>query len=200
MHTTSISCHELDRNGADVRTRHDQGVLVGTSYNCDSSVLHSSLMLSVARGLSLGLRVTPRLPGRLLKLRPPPIANPPLALYASRQFSSTRPKSAKYFRFEVDPEQPLNYRRWNTGTQIFGGIVVLSAAYYALQYAPRSLRCARYSRVCSLETVPETGRWRFMDASPKFETRVRLKHESTANSASYNRDPLRWQRCLTRSC
>lgn len=136
MHTTSISCRELDRNGADVRTRHDQGVLVGTSYNCDSSVLHSSLMLSVARGLSLGLRVTPRLPGRLLKLRPPPIANPPLALDASRQFSSTRPKSAKYFRFEVDPEQPLNYRRWNTGTQIFGGIVVLSAAYYVLQYAP----------------------------------------------------------------
>ncbi|KAF9782487.1 hypothetical protein BJ322DRAFT_1111347 [Thelephora terrestris] len=111
-------------------------------------------MLPIARGLFSSLRAGPRPSGRLLKLRPPPIAKSSSALGQFRQFSSTRPKSARYFRFEVDPEQPLNYRRWSTGTQVFGGIVVLSVAYY----------------VTHLETVPETGRRRFMDVGPKFET------------------------------
>jgi hypothetical protein len=136
-------------------------------------------MFPIARGLSSSLRAGPRLSGRLLKLRPPPIAKSSSTLGQFRQFSSTRPKSARYFRFEVDPEQPLNYRRWSTGTQVFGGIVVLSVAYYVTQYATRSFTCAGYSLFCSLETVPETGRRRFMDVGPKFETMVRPKLEST---------------------
>ncbi|KAF9650414.1 hypothetical protein BDM02DRAFT_1433520 [Thelephora ganbajun] len=119
-------------------------------------------MLPVARGLSFSLRPALRTSSWPLVSRPPLSPKSPSTLNAFRKFSSTRPQNAKYVRFEVDPEQPLNYKRWSTGTQVFGGILVLSAAYY----------------VVHLETVPETGRWRFMDVSPKFETRMaKASHE-----------------------
>lgn len=138
-------------------------------------------MLPVIRGLSFILRADLRPPRRLLLSRPTLIPKPPPTLNTLRYLSSTRPQNAKYVPFEVDPEQPLNYRRWSTGTQVFGGIIVLSVAYYVAQYVPaftrHTLCLATFSHARSLETVPETGRWRFMDVSPKFETRVRLDYE-----------------------
>jgi len=89
-----------------------------------------------SRGLSLSFRAGLRPPGWPLTSRCPLIPRSPSTLNASRQFSSTRRQNANYVRFEVDPEQPLNYRRWSTGTQVFGGIVVLSVVYYVSQYVP----------------------------------------------------------------
>lgn len=141
-----------------------------------AGLAHIPLMFSVARGLPFNLRASLRPPGWLLTSRPPLVLKSPSTLNAFRQFSSTRFQNAEYSRFGVDPEQPFNSRRWSTGTQVFGGIVVLSVAYYAAQYVPAFTRVhhwpTTFLRVCSLETVPETGRWRFMDVSPKFETRV----------------------------
>ena len=136
-------------------------------------------MLPPARGLSLSFRAGLRPPGWLLASRYPLIPRFPSALNASRQFASTRPQNANYVRFKVDPEQPLNYRRWSTGTQVFGGIVVLSVVYYVSQYVFPKVPYVRlpFLHLRSLETVPETGRWRFMDVSPKFETKVRLDCE-----------------------
>lgn len=94
----------------------------------------SSIMFPVTRGLPLGLRAGLRSSCWLLTPRPPLGSKSPSVLNAFRQISSTRPLNAKYVRFEVDPEQPLNYRRWSKGTQVFGGIVVLSIAYYVAQY------------------------------------------------------------------
>jgi len=110
-----------------------------------SRLLSPSLMLPATRWLSFILRADLRPSGRLLVSRPPLIPKPPLVLNALRQFSSTRPQNVKYVPFEVDPEQPLNYRRWSTGTQVFGGIVVLSVVYYVLQYVSTFTRhiCAR---------------------------------------------------------
>lgn len=92
-------------------------------------------MLPATRGLPFSFRA-----GRLLASRSPLLPRSPSAINASCQFSSTRLQNAKYVRFEVDPEQPLNYRRWSAGTQVFGGIVVLSVVYYASQYVPSFAR------------------------------------------------------------
>lgn len=66
------------------------------------------------------------------------------------------------------------------GTQVFGGIFTLPAAYYLARYAPtlaQALRCPATSLlVCSLETVQGTGQWEFMDVSPKFETVAYLNY------------------------
>ena len=99
-----------------------------------------SLMFPVARGLPFSLRAGLRPSGWLLASRHPLISKPPSALNAFRQFSSTRFQNAEYTRFGVDPEQPFNSRRWSTGTQVFGGIVVLSVAYYLAQYVPAFTR------------------------------------------------------------
>ena len=109
-------------------------------YDPSSSGLHSPPMLPAARGLPSSFRAGLRPCGRLLISQSLPIPRSSSTLNASRQLSSTRPQSAKYVRFEVDPEQPLNYRRWSTGTQVFGGIVVLSVFYYVSQYAPSFAR------------------------------------------------------------
>lgn len=147
-------------------------------------------MLPTARGLSFRLRGGPRPSGSLFTSRLPLISRSPSTLNAFRQFSSTRVQNAKYVRFEVDPEQPLKYRRWSTGTQVVGGTVVLAVAYYVSQYVPtfaRALKCpATFLHVCSLETVPETGRWRFMDVSPKFETRVHLNYKRNIYNTTDN--------------
>ena len=99
-------------------------------------------MFPVARGLPFSLRAGLRT--SRLRLTPRPLLFPksPSPLGALRQFSSTPPQNRQYFRFDVDPEQPLNYRKWSTGTQVFGGIVVLALAYYLSQYVPSSLRRA----------------------------------------------------------
>lgn len=95
-------------------------------------------MFPAARGLSFSFRPSLRPSGWLLASRSPLIPGSPSTL-KSCQFSSTRLRNANYVRFEVDPEQPLNYRRWSTGTQVFGGIVVLSVVYYVSQYVPSFL-------------------------------------------------------------
>lgn len=125
--------------------RRDPHIRRGRDDGPDSSALYSSLMLPVIRGLPFSLRAGLRQSGRLFTSRPPPIVKSPATLNHFRQFSSTRSRNARYVRFEVDPEQPLNYRRWSTGTQVLGGIVVLSAAYYVAQYAMLSLRGASHS-------------------------------------------------------
>ncbi|OSX62976.1 hypothetical protein POSPLADRAFT_1181049 [Postia placenta MAD-698-R-SB12] len=74
-----------------------------------------------------------------------------------RQFSRSCPsQKQRYVRFDVDPEQPLNVRKWDLGTQIFVAVVVGGGVYY----------------VTHLEQIPETGRWRFMDINPKFEAKL----------------------------
>ncbi|KAF9814269.1 hypothetical protein IEO21_05208 [Rhodonia placenta] len=74
-----------------------------------------------------------------------------------RQFSRSYPsQKQRYVRFDVDPEQPLNVRKWDLGTQIFVAVVVGGGVYY----------------VTHLEQIPETGRWRFMDVNPKFEAKL----------------------------
>ena len=99
-----------------------------------------------------------------------------------RRFSTSRTfHQRKYVRFQVDPEAPLDYRRWNPGTQVAVGLVIMGASYYFYQYvhnrAPVKQLDRTHSRTfyptCSLEQVPETGRWRFMDVNPKYEALVR---------------------------
>ena len=102
-------------------------------------------MFPAARGLSFSFRAGLRPSSWLFASRYPLIPRPPSTLNAFRQFSSTRPRNANYIRFEVDPEQPLNYRRWSTGTQVFGGIVVLSVGYYVSQYVPPFAKAPRLS-------------------------------------------------------
>lgn len=182
---------------------HDQRRVVGvTGDDPGSFPLHSFFMLPVARGLPFSLRAGLKPSIRLTPPppRPPLITKPLPTLNAFRQFSSTRFRNARYIPFEVDPEQPFNYRRWNTATQVGGGILVLSIAYYVVQYVPTFAQPGdHHSHGCtrSLETVPETGRWRFMDVSPKFETKVCLEQGKTRNSAPDNHRPFRWRRSLT---
>ncbi|KAI0740130.1 peptidase family M48-domain-containing protein [Earliella scabrosa] len=45
-------------------------------------------------------------------------------------------------------------RRWDTSSKVAAGVGVFAVGYY----------------ISHLEQVPETGRWRFMDISPKYET------------------------------
>lgn len=130
-------------------------------HDPSSSGFHSPPMLPAARGLPFSLRAGLRPSGRLLVSRSPLIPKSSSILNASRQFSSTRPQNAKYVRFEIDPEQPLNYRKWSTGTQVFGGIVVLSVVYYVSQYVPS------FTRV-----LPVSGYVSHMSAASKLYQRL----------------------------
>jgi len=56
----------------------------------------------------------------------------------------------------VDPEKPWDLKRWDFTTKVVAGLIVTAGGYY----------------VAHLERMPETGRLRFMDASPAFEVRM----------------------------
>ncbi|KAI0076651.1 hypothetical protein K474DRAFT_1597625 [Panus rudis PR-1116 ss-1] len=82
----------------------------------------------------------------------------------ARFFSSSRPHNnrPRYVRFGVDTQHPLNVNKWDKGTKILVGIFAFGTVYY----------------VSHLEQVPETGRWRFMDINPKFESQLaEVAHE-----------------------
>ncbi|KII90433.1 hypothetical protein PLICRDRAFT_38973 [Plicaturopsis crispa FD-325 SS-3] len=71
-----------------------------------------------------------------------------------RYFSSSSSRRVPYVRFTPDPQRPFDFRRWTIGTYIGGGVLLGCTTYY----------------IAHLEQVPQTGRWRFMDVSPKYET------------------------------
>ncbi|KAH9931736.1 hypothetical protein B0H21DRAFT_781031 [Amylocystis lapponica] len=82
----------------------------------------------------------------------------------ARFLSSSSPHRARYERFNVDPEHPFDMRKWDRTTQVFAVVVVGGGVYY----------------LSHLEQVPETGRWRFMDVNPKYETKLaKIAYEET---------------------
>ncbi|KAF8489552.1 peptidase family M48-domain-containing protein [Russula emetica] len=68
--------------------------------------------------------------------------------------SPTTPRRAQYSRFDDDPNRPPPH---SAGIQRRDIIIYTLAAGSVIYY------------IVHLEQVPETGRWRFMDVSPKFE-------------------------------
>ena len=82
-------------------------------------------------------------------------------LDASHQFqSSVRPQNVKHAHFEVDPELPLNPGDGAREDESLGEGGCCHFVGYVSWYAPHSdTACVRlrFSHVCSLETVPETG-------------------------------------------
>ncbi|CCM00306.1 uncharacterized protein FIBRA_02336 [Fibroporia radiculosa] len=114
-----------------------------------------------------GIFLRPRGPATSAFLRIPAqtISNP------ARQFSATHSWCGpRYVRFNVDQEHPFNVRKWDLGTRIVAAVVVGGGVYYVTQ----SLLPIYLFAICvrSLEKVPETGRWRFMDVNPKIEAKL----------------------------
>ncbi|KAI0747380.1 hypothetical protein C8Q74DRAFT_1320563 [Fomes fomentarius] len=92
--------------------------------------------------------------------RPPPKAS---RLPSSRRAFNGPGGRPRYVRFNEDGSpkgqgggtgKPWDVREWDTGTKVMAGIGTFAVGYY----------------LSHLEQVPETGRWRFMDISPKYET------------------------------
>ncbi|KZT66307.1 hypothetical protein DAEQUDRAFT_730423 [Daedalea quercina L-15889] len=127
--------------------------------------------------------LTAPLRARAPHVRPPANAvNLPAARF-NRPFSSSNKCAGppRYVRFGVDPEQPTNVRRWDGRTKLLVGIVVVGGVYY----------------VAHLERVEETGRWRFMDVSPRLEARLaKASHEELV--AEYGRQVLPPNHPITR--
>jgi len=81
--------------------------------------------------------------------------SPFAARLTTRSFASSSLRPApKYVRFNVDPEKPWDVSRWDTTTKVLVGVLLGCGVYY----------------VAHLERAPETGRWRFMDISPRKES------------------------------
>ncbi|TFY57182.1 hypothetical protein EVG20_g8641 [Dentipellis fragilis] len=81
---------------------------------------------------------------------------------AQHPISTCAPRRARYVRFEDRPQPQMNdggsnrnprHDATTVAGRVLVGLVSLGGLYY----------------VAHLEQVPETGRWRFMDISPKFE-------------------------------
>ncbi|KAI0331583.1 hypothetical protein GY45DRAFT_1300811 [Cubamyces sp. BRFM 1775] len=77
-----------------------------------------------------------------------------------RAFVNRPGGSPRYVRFDSPgqgpnggPHSSWDVRQWNTSTKVMAGLGVFAVGYY----------------ISHLEQVPETGRWRFMDISPKYE-------------------------------
>lgn len=91
--------------------------------------------------------------------------------------STTSHRNAQYVKFAGGgPEQ-----KWKPRELILGAVVSGVGIYYLTQSVfPLCLKfCGMRRRlliclecICSLERVPESGRWRFMDMNPKYETKV----------------------------
>lgn len=102
-----------------------------------------------------------------------------------RPFSSSGPRHAQrqYVRFGGDPKRPWEISKWDTTTRIVAGVLIGGVVYVAVQcvdihahqhwctHSPASF----VRPVCSMEQVPETGRWRFMDVSPRLESSVSVE-------------------------
>ncbi|KAF5378075.1 hypothetical protein D9615_007517 [Tricholomella constricta] len=91
-----------------------------------------------------------------------------------RHFSSSRPAHARieYVRFDGQPpgRRPQNDNR----LKIVVGLGALGVVYYLAQLINTT------EHQTSLEQVPETGRWRFMNTGPKFEEKFgKMAREQT---------------------
>lgn len=98
---------------------------------------------------------------------------------STRTFSSTtfRHAERRYVRFDDNPGPGINFKQYDIRTLALAGVGLGGLVYYITQcvgpsFLPiRSVLIDLY-HIRSLEQVPETGRWRFMDVSPKLETKV----------------------------
>lgn len=73
-----------------------------------------------------------------------------------RQLSTSSPRRAQYTRFPSGTHRHPSGEVIDSRMKIVIAIAALGGTYY----------------VVHLEQVPETGRWRFMDISPKYETKL----------------------------
>ncbi|KZV86956.1 hypothetical protein EXIGLDRAFT_752543 [Exidia glandulosa HHB12029] len=82
----------------------------------------------------------------------------PQRAFSARQFSSSSRNSAVYVQFGSGKggKGPQKWDKHSAQTYLAGAIVGVGTIYY----------------IAHLERVPETGRWRFMDVSPKIEERM----------------------------
>ncbi|KAI0367886.1 hypothetical protein BV20DRAFT_1023600 [Pilatotrama ljubarskyi] len=114
-----------------------------------------SSILRLSRCSRLSTVPVSRIPARSLRL-----AIPPSRLYGS--FPGGPPRPPRYVRFgdsegpKGGAHNPWDVRTWDRSSQVMAGIGAFVVVYY----------------VTHLEQVPETGRWRFMDISPKYEAKL----------------------------
>ncbi|KAG1818108.1 peptidase family M48-domain-containing protein [Suillus subaureus] len=98
------------------------------------------------RGLPVLVRNYPR-----VRLPTPSLCSTPL-----RQLSTSSPRHAQYTRFPSEKHRHPSGGVIDNRMKFAIALVAVGGAYY----------------VVHLEQVPETGRWRFMDISPKYETNL----------------------------
>ncbi|KAG2340088.1 hypothetical protein BDR05DRAFT_1061767 [Suillus weaverae] len=102
---------------------------------------------------SRGTRGLPVLAGNYLRVRL--LTSSPRSTPV-RQFSTSSPRHAQYTRFSSEKHRHPSGEVIDNRMKIVIALVALGGTYY----------------VVHLEQVPETGRWRFMDISPKYETKL----------------------------
>ncbi|KIK36189.1 hypothetical protein CY34DRAFT_811477 [Suillus luteus UH-Slu-Lm8-n1] len=102
---------------------------------------------------SRGTRSLPVLAGNYSRIRLPSssLCSTPL-----RQLSTSSPRHVQYTRFPSEKHRHPSGEVMDSRMKIVIAIAALGGTYY----------------VVHLEQVPETGRWRFMDISPKYETKL----------------------------
>ncbi|KAG2126057.1 peptidase family M48-domain-containing protein [Suillus clintonianus] len=96
----------------------------------------------------------PILAGNYLRVRQPTssLGSTPLL----RQLSTSSPRYAQYTRFSSEKHRHPSGEVIDSRMKIVIALVAVGGTYY----------------IVHLEKVPETGRWRFMDISPKYETNL----------------------------
>ncbi|PIL32539.1 hypothetical protein GSI_05242 [Ganoderma sinense ZZ0214-1] len=92
---------------------------------------------------------------------PKPKLSHPVARQVRNYAQSPFGGRSRYVRFgasgpEGKEHKPWDWRHWDSRTRLGVAVGVFAGIYY----------------VSHLEKVPETGRWRFMDISPKFEAKL----------------------------
>ncbi|KAG1750622.1 peptidase family M48-domain-containing protein [Suillus paluster] len=99
------------------------------------------------------IRGVPVLAQNYLRVRPSTstIRSTPL-----RQLSTTSPRHAQYTRFPSEKHRHFSGAVIDNRMKIVIALAAVGGTYY----------------IVHLEQVPETGRWRFMDISPKYETKL----------------------------
>ncbi|KAG2354235.1 peptidase family M48-domain-containing protein [Suillus spraguei] len=102
---------------------------------------------------SRGTQGLPVLAGNYLRARLPAhsLRSAPL-----RQLSTSSPRHAQYTRFPSEQHRNPSGEAIDNRMKIVIALAAVAGTYY----------------VVHLEQVPETGRWRFMDISPKYETKL----------------------------
>jgi len=112
---------------------------------------------------------------RHLSSRPPP-RPPNVSLRSHRNLSASTCRRAQYSRFDDHPNGARPTAELQRRDVIIYTLGAGSIVYYIFQCV---IICISRHRLPtsppldkSLEQVPETGRWRFMDVSPKFEASV----------------------------